>query len=101
MSRFLTNCCRVANILLLLAQLYFACSGGVFAALPETVQRVKGSVVAIGTYQKTRSPAFMFRGTGFAVGDGTLIATNAHVLPEQLAGQSNETLVVLAPHAVD
>ncbi len=27
-----------------------------------------------------RSPPFIFRGTGFAVGDGTLVATNAHVV---------------------
>jgi serine protease Do len=65
------------------------------AAMPDTIARIKPSIVAIGTYQKTRSPAFAFRGTGFAVGDGTVIATNAHVLPDQLATQQRETLVVL------
>ena len=52
------------------------------AAMPETIERVKPSIVAIGSYSKTRSPPFSFRGTGFVVGDGTLIATNAHVLPD-------------------
>ena len=86
---------------LMLVQLFCGLSSGVSGALPETIQRVKGSVVAIGTYQKTRSPAFVFRGTGFAVSDGTLIATNAHVLPEQLASHNNEILVVFAPHGAD
>jgi len=63
------------------------------AALPEALARVKPSVVAVGTFQKLRNPAFVFRATGFAVGDGTLIATNAHVVPEAL--QTDETMVVL------
>jgi serine protease Do len=50
----------------------------------STIERVKGSVVAIGTFQQTRAPAFQFRATGFAVGDGSLIATNAHALPATL-----------------
>jgi len=63
------------------------------AALPEALARVKPSVVAVGTFQKLRNPGFVFRGTGFAVGDGTLIATNAHVVPEAL--QTDETMMVL------
>ncbi len=68
---------------------------GAQAGLPEAVQRVKPSVVAVGTYQKTRSPAFAFRGTGFVVADGTLIATNAHVVPQELKTENGETLMVL------
>ena len=30
------------------------------------IGRVKGSIVAIGTYERTRTPQFQFRGTGFA-----------------------------------
>ncbi len=41
-------------------------------------------VVAVGTFQATRVPQFRFAGTGFVVGDGTLVATNAHVLPAVL-----------------
>jgi len=52
------------------------------AGLTEAIARVKPSVVAVGTFQKTRSPPFVFRGTGFAVGDGTLIATAAHAVSE-------------------
>ena len=65
------------------------------AQLPETIEKIKPSIVAVGTYQKTRSPPFAFRGTGFVVSDGTLVATNAHVLPEELSVQNRETLVVL------
>lgn len=67
----------------------------VHAGLPEAVERIKPSVVAVGTFQKTRSPPFVFRGTGFAVDDGTLIATNAHVVPEVLQVEERETMMVL------
>lgn len=63
----------------------------------EMIERVKPSIVAVGTFQKTRSPAFKFRGTGFAIGDGTVVATNAHVLPEKIDGEQFEALVVQLP----
>ena len=65
----------------------------------DTIARVKRSVVAVGTFQRTRSPQFQFRGTGFAVGDGSTIVTNAHVLPESLNVEANESLAVLLPGA--
>ena len=65
------------------------------ADLADVVERVKPAVVAVGTFQKTRSPAFVFRGTGFAVDDGTLIATNAHVVSEVLQIENRETMMVL------
>jgi S1-C subfamily serine protease len=67
------------------------------AGLPETIDRVRPSIVAFGTFQKTRNPSFAFRGTAFAVGDGTLVATNAHALPETLQEDNRETMVVLVP----
>ena len=72
----------------------------VLAQPAETIGRVKASVVAVGTVQKLRSPQFQFRGTGFAVGDGTLIATNAHVIATPLAeGSDPEQLAVAIPSA--
>ncbi|NOZ53730.1 MAG: trypsin-like peptidase domain-containing protein [Gammaproteobacteria bacterium] len=62
--------------------------------LPGTVLKVKPSIVAVGSVQKTRRPPTLFRGTGFVVGDGRLVVTNAHVLPEQLDIQNNEYLAV-------
>jgi len=63
----------------------------------STIERVKGSVVAIGTLERTRVPPFQFRATGFAVGDGSLVATNAHALPAVLDSERRETLVVAIP----
>lgn len=65
--------------------------------MPEVVERVKPSVVAVGTQQRTRSPQFAFRGTGFVVGDGTLVATNAHVVPELLDSAGREALAIAVP----
>lgn len=64
------------------------------APVPDAIERIKPSIVAVGTYQKSRSPRFQFYGTGFAVGDGTLVATNAHVLPAILDAANQESLVV-------
>lgn len=62
------------------------------------IERVKASIVAVGTYQRTRQPQFRFFGTGFAVGDGTLVATNRHVPPAVLeSGGDPESLVVVVP----
>jgi serine protease Do len=54
------------------------------ADLPEVLQGVKPSVVAVGTYMPARSPKAVFLGTGFAVGDGRQIVTNAHVVSKEL-----------------
>jgi S1-C subfamily serine protease len=62
-----------------------------------TIERVRASVVAIGTFERTRTPPFQFLGTGFAVGDGTMIATNAHVLPALVDPARRETIAVLLP----
>ena len=70
-----------------------ACAGDV----TDTIARVKRSVVAVGTFERGRTPAFQFRGTGFAVGAGATIVTNAHVLPAVLNASRNEGLAVLVP----
>jgi S1-C subfamily serine protease len=67
------------------------------ADLVQLLPQIKPSIVAVGTYQRTRSPAFRFMGTGFVVGDGRLVVTNAHVVPDKLAGEQMETLVVVSP----
>lgn len=67
------------------------------ATVEETVARVKQSVVALGTFERTRSPPFQFRGTAFVVGDGRKVVTNAHVLPASLDRNNRETLAILLP----
>jgi len=66
------------------------------ADLPELISRVKPSVVVVGTHQRTRSPQFVMRGTGFAVGDGRLVATNAHVVQQAVDEGAGERLVIVA-----
>ncbi len=68
----------------------------VAADLPDVIDRVKPSIVVIGTYQLTRSPQFMMRGTGFVVGDGRQVATNSHVLPDKIDEAAGERLVIMA-----
>lgn len=48
--------------------------------LPRTIAAVKPSVVGIGTFNRTRSPAIVFHATGFVVGDGLSVITNAHAV---------------------
>jgi serine protease Do len=72
-------------------------SGTSAAGVVATIAQVKGSIVAVGTYERTRSPRFQFRGTGFVVGDGTLIATNLHVLPAAMDSMRLEVLAILIP----
>jgi S1-C subfamily serine protease len=50
------------------------------ADLPGLIAAARPSVLTVGTFSATDSPRFGFRGTGFVVGDGTLVATNFHVL---------------------
>ncbi|MDV7396642.1 serine protease, partial [Arthrospira platensis SPKY1] len=69
----------------------------VLAQLVDVLPRIKPSVLAVGTFQRTRNPSFAFRGTGFSVGSGRLIATNAHVLPTVLDQANMETLAVAVP----
>lgn len=60
-------------------------AGPLQAGLPEALAALKPSVVAVGTYDALANPRFNFRGSGFIVGDGRQLATNAHVLPEDTA----------------
>src|SRR4051812_24402738 len=65
------------------------------ADMPATIEAIKPSIVAVGTFERMRNPQFTFSGTGFAVGDGSFVATNEHVLPKTLAAQRNETIAIV------
>lgn len=60
------------------------------ANLVDLITKAKPSVVIVGTHSPTDNPRFNLRGTGFVVGDGVTVITNAHVLPE---APSNPTVV--------
>jgi S1-C subfamily serine protease len=63
-------------------------------ALPEVIARVRPSVLVVGFYRETQSPRFAFKGTGFAVGDGNLLITNAHVVEADGGDASGRVLMV-------
>lgn len=68
-----------------------------FAEIPATIEKIRPSIVAVGSYKKTQSPQFAFRGTGFVIGDGRLVATNAHVLPDTTSPDS--PVLAIATHS--
>lgn len=90
-SKFRRGIAPLFAVLVLITQPILASAAGI-SSLPDTLARVKPSVVAIGTYQHTRAPRAIFRGTGFVIGDGTLIVTNAHVLPDVVDYKNREQL---------
>jgi S1-C subfamily serine protease len=61
----------------------------------HTIATVKSSVVAVGSYLPTRSPAVAFSGTGFVVGDGLSVVTNAHVVPAYVDTENKEQVGVI------
>jgi len=85
------------RLLALLAGAALAAGAAAAGDLARTIAQVKPSVLGVGTFEQTRSPAIVFNGTGFVVGDGLSVITNAHVVPEALDAARMEQLgVVLA-----
>jgi S1-C subfamily serine protease len=72
------------------------CAGTLLADLPDTIDRIKPGIVAVGTMEATRQPPAVIRGSGFVVADGRHVITNAHVLPASLDSGGQEFLAVLA-----
>lgn len=72
------------------------------AQLSRTIPTIKPSIVGVGSQLKTRSPSVMFFGTGFVVGDGLSIITNAHVVPklQDPAGKEVLGIVLRDRHAI-
>lgn len=72
---------------------------GVAAELPDTIDKVRPAVVGVGTVRPARrplakNPPIVFRATGFVVGNGLRVITNAHVIPEELDTENDETLAI-------
>ena len=74
-----------------------AAASPIQAAPEDVIAQVRPAIVAIGTFQAERRPGFAFRGTGFAVGDGSLVATNRHVLPPRADGTQAPPLAIAIP----
>jgi len=90
--RFVSSLVRIGIVLLYSATALAAES----SRLPETIEKIRPAVVAVGTFQKTRRPPSVFRGTGFAVTDGLHVITNAHVLPEKVDSERKEIIAIFA-----
>mgnify|MGYP003374118259 CR=1 FL=1 len=84
---------RLRVALGLVAVLLFA-GAAQTAELPDIIDKLRASVVGVGTVQPTRQPAAQFLATGFVVGQGRHVITNAHGLPELLDPQGKETLAI-------
>ncbi len=76
------------------AALLFTHFTAAVADIPETIARIKPSIVIVGTFNTTNSPRFNLRGTGFVVGNGNWAVTNAHVIPEGAQIEVDNKLVV-------
>ena len=81
----LLNVARVVLTVLLSV----VCAAPSSGALPDTVDKIRPGIVAVGTVKSAKranadGPALNYRGTGFVVGDGRQVVTNAHVIPQNL-----------------
>ncbi len=63
--------------------------------LARVIESVKPSIVGIGSFQKLRSPAVIFVGTGFVIGDGLTVLTNAHVVQDIVGSESRDALGIM------
>ena len=89
-----------ALICLLLSQLAWP------SGLVDLIEKVRPSVVGVGTVYPRRQPKFkadrvVYRGTGFVVGNGLQIVTNAHVIPITLDVGNNQTLAIFTGHGAN
>lgn len=69
--------------------------------LPDVIDQIRGSIVGIGTLYPSRQPnvkgnTSSLHGTGFVVGNGLQIVTNAHVIPAKLDSDNRQTLAVFS-----
>ena len=91
----ISSWCRRRRCWLILGAAWFgAAAASAAEPLVDAVARVKPSVLAVGFYTETQSPRFAFRGSGFVVGDGNLLVTNAHVVERGSEIASEASLMV-------
>jgi len=102
------NCSLFLFIKVIFGFLICAQSSFVIAGdnLPNTIERIKRSVVSVATVMLDRSPRVIFYGTGFVVGNGQYVMTNDHVVPKNI--KKNEALIIFSgegnrptPHHVE
>jgi len=62
--------------------------------LSDLIDQIRPAIVGVGTIEKTRRPPSRLLGTGFAFANGSLIATNAHVIPLEMNSKRREFLAI-------
>jgi len=62
----------------------------------DVVAKVKPSVVGVGLYDALGVQTHQLHGTGFVFGDGTLVATNYHVIDKELDPQKVQYHIVFS-----
>ncbi len=70
-------------------------------SLPDLIERIKPSIVGVGTLERTRRPPGKLLGTGFVVLDGRHVITNLHVLPRELDARRHESLAIFVGRGSD
>lgn len=73
---------------------YFISYTAVASNLPEIIAKIKPAIVGIGIHTPLGKPRDILMGSGFAVGDGSYIITNDHVLPMVLDESKNQKIAV-------
>ena len=76
------------------------------ASLPDLIDTVRPSVVGVGTAYPPRQPNVRgeraaYLGTGFVMGDGRQVVTNAHVIATPLDTHNRQTLAVFSGRGSD
>ena len=85
------NLSQVSCMKIFIPLLLVLLSGNSFAnSLPNTLEKIKPSIVAIGAISEKPNPKSTILGTGFVIGDGTLVATNAHVVNQRIFRTANK-----------
>jgi S1-C subfamily serine protease len=84
------------SLVIVFACLWLAVHSASANSLPDTIDQVRQSVVAVGSYHPSGSPRQIFRGTGFVIDNGHLVVTNHHVLPGDLNADKKEALAVFS-----
>ncbi len=67
--------------------------------LIETIVKIKPAVVGVGTFMRTRNPAFHLAGSGFVVGDGLHVITTAHTFAKPLDTEKLEVPTIVLSSA--
>ncbi len=64
------------------------------AELADTLEKIKPSIVGIGTHTPTGRPQNSLQGSGFVIGNGQYVVTNHHVIPELLDSSLRQQMAV-------